>query len=90
MTSLYGLWLVSLALSALALLIMIALIVARGISARRQHKRESERRRLVPLLLGGDDSPDRMSDAERAPDLLTDLSTELVQMVRGSDKENFV
>lgn len=90
MTSLYGLWLVSLALSALALLIMIALIAARAISARRQQKREAERRRLVPLLLGGDDDPERLADADRAPDLLTDLSTELVQMVRGSDKENFV
>ena len=90
MTSLYGLWLVSLALSALALLIMIALIAARAISARRQHRREAERRRLVPLLLGGEADPKGLAEAERAPDLLTDLSTELVQMVRGSDKENFV
>ena len=46
-----GLWLVSLALSGVALLIMVALIVARGISRRRLKAREIERRRLVPLLL---------------------------------------
>lgn len=90
MTPLFGLWLVSLALSGLALLIMMALIIARIISTRRQQKREIERRRLVPLLLGDEEGPDRLADAQRAPDLLTDLSTELVQMVRGSDKENFV
>ena len=90
MSPLTGLWLVSLVLSGVALLIMVALIVARVINRRRQKTREAERRRLVPLLLDTEPRDDLPEKAERAPDLLADLSTELVQMVRGTDKENFV
>ena len=90
MSPLFGLWLVSLAQSGIALLIMLGLIVARKITSRRQIVRESERRRLVPLLLGSEPSSEQFEQVERAPDLLADLSTELVQMVRGSDKENFI
>lgn len=90
MSPLFGLWLVSLGLSVVAIVIMLALIVARSISARRQRKRDAERRRLIPLLLGADLGAERLEHVERAPDLVADLSTELVQMVRGTDKENFV
>ncbi|HEY0627094.1 MAG TPA: HEAT repeat domain-containing protein [Allosphingosinicella sp.] len=90
MSTLYALWLVSLIISLIALAIMVGLIIARWISQRRARAREAERRRLVPLLLGGEANGEQLAEAERAPDLLTDLATELIQMVRGEDKENFV
>lgn len=90
MSTLLVLWLVSVSMSAVALCIMIGLILARSVSRRRQSKREAERRRLVPLLLSAQPSAEEAVEAEKAPDLLADLSTELVQMVRGTDKENFV
>lgn len=90
MSPLFALWLVSILLSAIALGIMVALIVARKISQERERTRAAERRRLLPLLLGAEPSAEPPSGIERAPDLLADLSIELVQMVRGTDKENFV
>jgi HEAT repeat protein len=88
--SLYGLWLVSLGLALAALLIMISLIVGRGIAGRRNRSREDERRRLIPLLLSAGPSRQANEDALRAPDLLTDLSVDLIQLVRGEDKANLV
>lgn len=90
MSALFGLWLVSITISAIALLVMVGLIIARGLSGRRQRSRASERRRLVPLLLAAESGETPGQDVQAAPDLLTDLSTEFIQMVRGTDKENFV
>lgn len=90
MTALYVLWLVSLLISALALAIMMGLILARWIHGRRARSREAERRRLIPLLLEAAPNQEGLLESEPAHDLLADVSTELIQMVRGTDKENFL
>lgn len=90
MTRLYALWVMSLAVCAISLLIMLALIVARVINNRRAASQQSERRRMVPLLLGVQPSSERIPNVQPASDLLTDVAIELVQMVRGTDKEAFV
>jgi HEAT repeat protein len=90
LSSLTGLWLVSLALSAAALAVMSGLIAGRWIGSRRAVNREAERRRLIPLLLGVERGAEAHAAPDIAPALLTDLSVELIQLVRGGDKENFV
>ena len=84
---LYGLWLTSLWLAAAALLIMVSLMAARGLSGRRRQRSEAERRRLIPLLLGGEVLPGSFRRAVISSTLLADLAVELIQMVRGADKE---
>jgi len=83
------LWLTSLAISGLALCVLAGLIIGRRIGESRAKKREAERRALMPLLIGGD-APPHPFEGKRHADLLTDLSTELIQLVRGTDKEEFV
>lgn len=90
MSTLTALWLVSLILSGTALAIMIGLVVGRWIHASRARFREAERRRLIPLLLGTEPSPLQLERVEPAYDLLADIATDLIQMVRGKEKENFV
>ena len=90
MSTLTALWLVSLVLSGIALAIMIGLIVGRWIHASSSRSREAERRRLIPLLLGTEPSPLQLDAVEPAHDLLADIATDLIQMVRGKEKENFV
>ena len=80
----------SLILSAIALAIMAGLIVARWVSERRQSVIEEERRRLVPLLLAVPRSDERFDDAPPASPLLTELSVELIQLVRGAERQGFV
>ncbi len=69
---------------------MLSLIVARVIINRRAAGQQSERRRLVPLLLSAPPCSERLANVQRASDLLTDVAIELVQLVRGADKEAFV
>ncbi|MBA3678153.1 MAG: HEAT repeat domain-containing protein [Sphingosinicella sp.] len=80
----------SLVLSAVAVLIMMGLVIARWIGVRRGRSREAERRRLIPLLLGIERSGGDYGQVEKAADLLADLATELIEMVRGEDKEAFI
>ena len=88
MSSLFALWLVSLLISGAALLIMCGLLISRLILARTGRTREAERRRLVPLLLGAGSDESGISRVKG--DLLADLAVELIQLVRGSDRERFV
>jgi len=85
-----GLWLASLLVSLIALAIMIGLIVARWVSRGREREREAERKRLVPLMLGAEPSRERILPDRPASELLTDLATEFIHMVRGEEKGNFV
>jgi HEAT repeat protein len=87
---LLGLWLTSLLLAGAALLIMIGLIVGRFIGSRRQRIRLEERKRLLPLLLAGDETAEGLARAKVSTDLLADLAVELIQMVRGEDRNRLV
>lgn len=90
MSILEGLWSASLLLAALALAIMTGLIVARLISTRRAAVRAAERRRHIGLLLSASPSRAEAEAAEPADDLLTDVAIELVQLVRGEEREDFL
>jgi HEAT repeat protein len=86
LTGLFVLWLVSLGIATAALLVMLGLIVARLLGGRRNVREEGQRRRLIPMLLGGESG-----GAETAPKrLIADVSVELIQMVRGGDRDAFI
>jgi HEAT repeat protein len=82
-----GLWLTSLWLAGAALLIMVGLMVARSVSERRKRRSDAKRRRLIPLLLSTQVKPRSFRRAAVSSALLADLAVELIQMVRGADKE---
>lgn len=87
---LFSLWLISLGIAGLALLIMSGLILIRQFSGWRQENRESERRRLIPLLLGEEPDDEIQPAIWRADDLVVELMVELIQLVRRSDRERFI
>ena len=86
MSGLLLLWWVALAIAGAALLIMLGLVAARLFQRWTGREREAERRRLVAILLEGRGTPAEV----RRRDLLADVSVELIQLVRGSDREAFV
>jgi HEAT repeat protein len=88
LSGLETLWWVALGIAGAALLIMIGLILARLVFGWTGRAREAERRRLIPILLGSR-PPTRLGRRARG-DLLAELSIELIQLVRGSDRERFV
>lgn len=90
MSVLAGLWLTSLLLSAVALAIMLGLILARFSSVRRERDRQAERQRHIALMLSAAPSRERLDVVDPATDLLTDITIEFVQLVRGEDRENFL
>jgi HEAT repeat protein len=82
------LWFLSLGIAGAALLIMFGLLLARLVLGWTGRAREAERRRLIPLLLGsrrGGGLGGRIRG-----DILADLAVELIQLVRGSDRDRFV
>lgn len=89
MIGLEALWVVSLILSGAALLIMLGLILGRLVYARRSRARDEETRRLLPLLLG-DTPPGDLRPQGRTLDHLTDLSVDLIQLVKGKEKLKLV
>lgn len=89
MSALKALWLLSLILALLALAIMAGLLVGRTFRTWRGARREAVRRRLVPLLLGGGGDRDALASPGRQ-DLLAALSVELIQMVRGRERDSFI
>lgn len=90
MIGLYDLWAISLGLSGLALTIMIILIVARLISQRRSARSESRRRSLIPILLGNATDEELVRAARNSPEVLGPLAIELIQLVRGDERDRFV
>lgn len=90
MIGLYDLWAVSLGLSGLALVIMLGLIIARLISQRRVARSQSRRRALIPILLGNSTDEELVAAARRSPEVLGPLAIELIQLVRGEERERFV
>lgn len=81
---------VSLAVTAAAFLIVGGLIAARLLFGWRARARSAERARLVPLLLTADGSQDARAQLWRAADFTADLMVELIQMVRGRERERFI
>lgn len=88
MTALLALWDASLALSGLALLALLVLIIARMIGARRAATRERVRREITRILLSGERDDVRRSRFERR--IACDVTIELAELVRGSDRERFL
>jgi HEAT repeat protein len=86
-----ALWFASLLLAGLSLAIMCGLLIARSVSRYLTTRRETERNRLVALLLGQSGLP---TDAALlrgiGRKLQADLSVELIQLVRGEDRERFI
>lgn len=90
MIGLIDLWAISLALSGLALSIMLGLILARLASQRRLARGESQRRALIPVLLGNAGDRELVEAARRSKDVLGPLAIELIQLVRGDERARFV
>lgn len=88
--SLADLWTLSLLLSAVALLIMTGLIVARVISAQRTRDVETQRGKLLPLLLGSASDEELARLRSSGPDVLGALVIELIELVRGNEREQLV
>lgn len=88
MSGLAAIWYLSLGIAGVALLIMFGLLFARLVLGWSGRARAAEKKRLVPLLLGSG-SHGRLRGRVRG-DLLTTVLVELIQLVRGSDRERFV
>lgn len=88
MSSLWALWFLSLGVASAALIIMLGLLLARLVLGWTGRAREAEWRRLIPLLLGN--RSDATLGRGGRGDILAELSVELIQLVRGSDRERFV
>ncbi len=86
MSSVWALWFVSLVIAGAAILIMIALLCGRMVKAWTGRARAVERERIIPLLL----RPDGKAWLERRPDIVTEVAVELIQLVRGSDRDRFI
>jgi len=65
---------------------MIALLVGRVIKAWTGRAHAVERERIIPLLL----RPEGRAWLERRPDIVTEVAVELIQLVRGSDRDRFI
>jgi HEAT repeat protein len=90
LSALETLWLASLLLAGIALLVMTGLIISRMVLTRRRAVDESERRRQIALLLSAPRSRAHLRSVEPAGDLLTDVAIEIVQLVRGEEREDFL
>jgi len=82
-------WVTSLVLASGAILVMIALILARLFTARRKRLRNADRRKLTPILLGGG-APEPEMLRRMPADVVTDLSLELIHLVRGEERTAFI
>lgn len=90
MIRLYDLWSLSLGLSGLALAIMAGLIIVRLIHQRRERRSENQRRALIPILLGNATDEELAIAARNGPEVLGPLAIDLIQLVRGEERERFV
>ena len=87
MTALILLWRLSLAMCAIAMLILAAILAVRLVTGRRAARREKERRRITPLLLApqleGAVPPRGALERETA----ARLALEMAELVRGPDRD---
>jgi HEAT repeat protein len=88
LSGLAALWFLSLGIAGVALLIMFGLLFARLVLGWSGRARAAEKKRLVPLLLGS--APQGQLRRGVHGDLLASLLVELIQLVRGSDRDRFV
>ena len=88
MSGLAALWFLSLGIAGIALLIMLGLVLARLVLGWTGRARVQEKKRLVPLLLGS--APAGQLRGGVRGDMLASLLVELIQLVRGSDRDRFV
>jgi HEAT repeat protein len=89
LSALLALWYTALAILAVALLIMAGLLLGRLLFGWRETARRAERQRLIPLLLRGDRAEIR-PEMWLADAFIADLTVELIQLVRGTDRERFI
>lgn len=82
-------WTLSLVMAGTALAIMLGLIIARVLRDQRVRQYEGQRRMLVPALLGASELPPEVA-GKIAPDVIADVATSLIQLVRGDDREAFI
>lgn len=87
---LQGLWFTSLILSAISLAIMSWLIAARLVAERKGQRVAGERARLLAFLLEPDADPQGLTNSSLSRPLLADLSVELIQLVRGEERDQMV
>jgi HEAT repeat protein len=89
LTALRLIWTASLVLAAAALAVMLLLALLRFWTNRQRARHAAARRRLAPLLLGGGEvtpaAAHGISDA-----VIADLSLELIQLVRGAERQAFI
>lgn len=89
MSALQLIWATSLVLSCAALAVMLALVVMRLWTSWLRSRHLEARRRLVPVLLGGAELDPAV--LRGIPDhVVTDLSLELIQLVRGAERDAFI
>lgn len=86
--ALSSLWELSLLLCSAALLAIAALLLARIIGERIAIVRNEYRAQLLPQLLRGE--PADLDKSRLARKVAADLTTELVEIVRGSDRNGFI
>lgn len=85
MVALVTLWNTSLLLCLAGGGALLALIAARGIALPARRKRIEARRRLAPLLMGGEAPPQQLARIEGR--VATELAIELAELTRGSDRD---
>ena len=83
------LWLFSIMIATVSLSIMVALVIGRLVSGALRQGREEDRQRSVKLVLGQavGDAPHLLPGSKAN---LVETATELIRMVRGSDREAFI
>lgn len=82
-------WNLSLFLAGLALAVMVALVVLRALSTSSRDRTHAARRRLAPLLLDGYSAADGDIDGI-ADSVVTQLTLDLIQLVRGAERAQFI
>lgn len=89
MSALLLIWTLSLVLASAAVLVMAVLVVLRLVTTWQHGRHLAARRGLAPLLLGGGEiAPEAL---RRIPDhVVTDLSLDLIQLVRGAERDAFI
>jgi hypothetical protein len=81
-------WIVSWSVCGLALAILIGLVAWRGWANRRTEARRLERDKYIELLKTRAERPDG-APLVAAGDVLTDLTVEILELVRGDEKQRF-